>query len=144
MLTCLPTMSTAFAAAKAALVTGVLLVHPFPGAVLSLATAASENHIGLVLQQQVCQHWLPLGFYSKKLSKTEVNYSMFDRELLAIVSGIKHFCSRLEGIPFMRCVPPTNRFFSPSLGFRRLAFISEYTRVMPRLAIKTYPPPWQI
>jgi cleavage and polyadenylation specificity factor subunit 1 len=36
----------------------------------------------------------------KKLSKSEVNYSTFDRELLAAVLGIKHFRSRLEGRPF--------------------------------------------
>jgi hypothetical protein len=34
-------------------------------------------------KQQVGQHWQLLGFFSKKLSKTEVNYSTFDRELLA-------------------------------------------------------------
>jgi hypothetical protein len=44
--------------------------------------------------------WQPLGFYSKKLSKTKANYSTFGRELLAAVSGIKHFCSLLEGRPF--------------------------------------------
>ena len=44
--------------------------------------------------------WQPLGFFSKKLSKTEVNYSTFDQELLAAVSAIKHFRSRLEGRPF--------------------------------------------
>jgi hypothetical protein len=60
VLTSLPTMSTAFAAAKAALVATVPLGHPLPLVVLSLATDASDNHIGAVLQQQVGQHWLPL------------------------------------------------------------------------------------
>jgi len=78
----------------------VPLAHPLPGAVLALATDTSDTHVGAVLQQQVGQHWQPLGFFSKKLSKTEVNYSTFDRELLAAVSGIKHFRSRLEGRPF--------------------------------------------
>jgi hypothetical protein len=90
-------METAFAAAKAALVAAVPLAHPIPGAVLALAT---DTHIGAVLQQQVGQHWQPLGFFSKKLSKTEVNYSTFEWELLAAVSGIKHFRSLLEGRPF--------------------------------------------
>ncbi len=58
---------------------------------------ASDTHDGAVNQQHVGHHWQPLGFYSKKLSKTEVNYSTFDRELLAAVSGFKHFSSRLEG-----------------------------------------------
>jgi hypothetical protein len=93
-------MDAAFSAAKAALNAAVPLVHPLPGATLSLATDASDTHVGAVLQQQVGHHWQPLGFYSKKLSKTEVNYSTFDRELLALVSGIKHFFSRLEGRVF--------------------------------------------
>ena len=76
------------------------LPHPLPGVVLALATDTSDTHVGAVLQQQVGQHWQPLGFFSKKLSKTEVNYSTFDRELLAAVSGIMHFRSQLEGRPF--------------------------------------------
>ncbi len=92
-------METAFAAAKAALVAAVPLAHPLPGSVLALATDASDTHVGAVLQQHVGQHWQPLGFFSKKLFKSEINYSTFDRELLAAVSGIKHFPSRLEGRP---------------------------------------------
>jgi hypothetical protein len=76
--------------AKEALVAAVPLAHPLPRAVLALATDASDTHVGAVLQQQVGQHWQPLGFFSKKLSKSEVNYSTFDRELLGAVSGIKH------------------------------------------------------
>jgi hypothetical protein len=75
-------METAFAAAKKALVAAVPLAHPLLGAVLALAADASDTHVGAVLQQQVGQHWQPLGFFSKKLSKSEVNYSTFDRELL--------------------------------------------------------------
>jgi hypothetical protein len=57
---------------------------------------ASNTHAEAFFQQQVGQHWLPLGFYSKKLSKTVVNYSTFDKEPLAAISGIKHFCSHLQ------------------------------------------------
>jgi hypothetical protein len=63
-------METAFTAAKAALDTAVPLAHPLPRAILTLATDASDTHVGAVLQQQVGQHWQPLGFFSKKLSKT--------------------------------------------------------------------------
>ncbi len=61
-----PTMSTTLATIKAALVATVLLALPLPGADPSLATDASDTHVGAVFQQ----HWLPLGFYNKKLSKT--------------------------------------------------------------------------
>jgi len=56
-------------------------------------------------QQQVGQHWLPLDFYSKKLSKNEVNYSMFDSELYTVIAGIKPICSRLEN----RTLPVVDR-----------------------------------
>jgi hypothetical protein len=128
-------METAFAAAKKALVAAVPLSHPLPGAVLSLAADASDTHVGSVLQQQVGQHWQPLGFFSKKLSKSEVNYYTFDRELLAPVSGIKHFRSRLEGRPFQLwtdhkpLIFALHRVSPPTSGRqqRHLAFISEYT-----------------
>ena len=42
-------METAFAAAKAALVTAVPLAHLLPGAVLALATDASDTHVRAVL-----------------------------------------------------------------------------------------------
>jgi hypothetical protein len=45
----MPDMETAFAAAKAALVTAVPLAHPLPGAVLALATNASDTHVRAVL-----------------------------------------------------------------------------------------------
>jgi hypothetical protein len=128
-------METAFAAAKKALVAAVPLSHPLPGEVLSLAADASDTHVGAVLQQQVGQHWQPLGFFSKKLSKSEVNYSTFDRELLATVSGIKHFRSGLEGHPFQLwtdhkpLIFALHRVSPPTSGRqqRHLAFISEYT-----------------
>jgi hypothetical protein len=57
-----PDMDTAFAAATAALVAAVPLAYPLPGV----------THVGAVLQQQVGQHWQLLGFFEKKLSKSEV------------------------------------------------------------------------
>jgi hypothetical protein len=68
-----PDMETAFTAAKTAFIAAVPLAHPLPGSVLALATDASDTHVGAVLQQQVGQHWQPLGFFSKKISKAEVN-----------------------------------------------------------------------
>ncbi len=113
----------------------VPLAHPLPGAVLALGTDASDTHVGVVLQQQVGQHWQPLGFFSKKLSKSEINCSTFDRELLAAVSCIKHFCSRLEGRLFQLwtdhkpLIFALHRVSPPTSGHqqRHLAFISEYT-----------------
>jgi cleavage and polyadenylation specificity factor subunit 1 len=69
------------------------------------------------------------------LSRTQVNYSTFARELLAAMSGIKHFRSRLEGRPFQLwtdhkpLIFALSRVSPPTSGRqqRHLAFISEYT-----------------
>jgi cleavage and polyadenylation specificity factor subunit 1 len=130
-----PAMETTLATAKAALVATVPLANTLPGAILALAIDASDTHVGAVLQQQVGQHWQPLGFFSFLLSKTEVNYFSFDRELLAAVSGIKLFRSRLEGRSFQLwtdhkpLIFALNRVSLPTSGRkqRHLAFILEYT-----------------
>jgi hypothetical protein len=73
----------AFQQAKRLLTAAVQLQHPAPNAELSLATDASDTHIGGVMQQKSEDHWKPLGFFSHKLMDTESRYSTFDRELLA-------------------------------------------------------------
>jgi hypothetical protein len=64
------TVSTqeAFQNAKGLLVAAVPLQHPVPNAELSLATDASDTHIGGVMQQKSGDHWRPLGFFSRKLT----------------------------------------------------------------------------
>ena len=54
--------AAAFGAANAALVAAVPLVHPALNAVLSLATDASDTHVGGVLQQLNGGSWQPLVF----------------------------------------------------------------------------------
>jgi hypothetical protein len=66
----------------------VPLQHPAPNAELSLATDASDTHIGGVMQQKSGDHWGSLGFFSCKLTDTESHYSTFDRELLAAHAAI--------------------------------------------------------
>jgi hypothetical protein len=71
----------AFTSGKKALANCTKLVHPTPGAVVSLAIDASDTHVGGVLQQLTHGSWLPLAFFSRKLSSPEMKYSTFDREL---------------------------------------------------------------
>jgi hypothetical protein len=78
----------------------VPLQHPALTAELSLATDASDTHIGGVMQQKSGDHWQPLGFFSRKLTDTEFCYSTFDRELLAAFAAIRHFCHFCEGQSF--------------------------------------------
>ena len=44
--------------------------------------------------------WEPLAYFSKKLRPPELKYSAFDRELLAVYLGIRHFRHYLEGRNF--------------------------------------------
>ncbi len=85
------TAQEAFQKAKRLLAAAVPLQHPAPDAELSLATDASDTHIGGVMQQKTKDHWQPLGFFSQKLTDTESRNSTFDRELLAARAAIKHF-----------------------------------------------------
>ncbi len=69
----------AFAAAKAALAGCVKLIHPLPGAEISLLVDASADHIGATLQQRPhpTAPWRPLGFFSRKLDAAQVKYFCF-------------------------------------------------------------------
>ena len=93
-------MSTAFTDTKNALANATMLVHPLPEAPTALTVDASDVALGGVLEQKVRGHWLPLAFFSRQLTSPEQKYSAFDRELLAVHLGIRHFRYFLEGRPF--------------------------------------------
>lgn len=81
----------AFEACKQSLCTAALLAHPDSQAKLGLVTDASDTAIGAVLQQFKDRLWQPLAFFSRKLSPSQIKYSPYDRELLAIYESIKYF-----------------------------------------------------
>ena len=131
-----PAMEHSFAAAKDALTSATVLRHPDQTADVSLAVDASSTHVGGVLQQWDVKAaaWAPLGFWSKKLGSAERNYSTFDRELLAVYLGIRHFRFALEGRQFTlftdhkpvvsaltRVTPPVS-----ARQQRHLSYISEF------------------
>ncbi|MCO5569981.1 hypothetical protein L7F22_023695 [Adiantum nelumboides] len=59
-------------------------------------TDASNIAIGAVLQQDL----RPVSFYSKKLDSAQLNYSVYDKELFAIISALKHLKHFLYGREF--------------------------------------------
>lgn len=77
-----------------------LYSHFSGDAELTLMTDASDQSVGCVLNQIVNGEPQPLGFYSKKLSNAQLNYSTFDRELTAMFLGVKHFRYMIEGRKF--------------------------------------------
>ena len=56
--------------------------------------------MGAALEQKIDSKWVPLTFFSRKFSPAQSKYSAYDRELTAIVEGIKHFLHDLEGRSF--------------------------------------------
>ena len=126
----------AFVDSKAMLANLAAIAFPKPNARLSLAVDASDTAIGAVLQQanNGDSNWSPLGFYSKALDDRERKYSAFDRELLAIYLGIKHFRYMLEGRSFTVFTdhkPLTTALNSSAdrtpRQFRHLDYISQFT-----------------
>ena len=86
-------MATLFDTAKSSLSSSALLSHPSSSAELVVVADASSSHVGVALHQcrLVGDPWQPLGFFSKKMDHSQVSYSVFDRELLAAFSAIRHF-----------------------------------------------------
>lgn len=67
-----------------------------------LTTDASNAAIGAILSQELIEgEEQVIYFYSRKMSKAEQNYSVTDKELLAVVKGINHFRHYLNGKEFV-------------------------------------------
>lgn len=91
----------AFQKCKDELVNATMLVHPVKDAPISINVDASDKSVGAVLHQLIGKEFQPLGFFSKKLETAQTKYSTYDRELLGIYLGIKHFRHMLEGRNFI-------------------------------------------
>ena len=77
------------------------MVTPDWNLLFILQTDASATGLGYVLSQvngKGEEH--PIAYTSKKLLASEKNYSAIGRKALAIVKGIKHFRTYLEGSTF--------------------------------------------
>ena len=75
-----------------------VLAIPDPNREFRIEVDASGYAIGGVLsQQQTNNSWRPISFLSQALNETERNYEIYDRELLAIMTGLKHWRQYLWG-----------------------------------------------
>lgn len=90
----------AFQQCKQSLAEAARLAYPVENAVLVLTTDASDVAIGAVLEQSQDDELRPIAFFSKKLNSAQKNYSVYDRELLAIYEAVKYFRYLLEGRQF--------------------------------------------
>ena len=98
-------------------------------------TDASSCAVGAVLQQYIENQWCPIAYFSKKLKPSEVKYSTFVRELLAVYLAIKHFHHFVEGRQFKVLTDHKPLTFSLSSHsdrytprqVRHLDYISQFT-----------------
>lgn len=91
---------TSFLKLKEALTSEPLLIYPNYDRPFVLTTDASNESIGAVLSQDYNGKDSPICYYSRTLNKAEVNYSVIERELLAIVDACKKFRHYLYGRRF--------------------------------------------
>lgn len=88
----------AFQQLKDALSRDVILPHPDLDKPFVLETDASDAALGAVLYQLDSDGRLrPLAFHSRKFLPAERNYTVHDRELLAIVDSLRHWRHYLMG-----------------------------------------------
>jgi len=70
-----------------------------------IETDASDVAIAAILSQKFEDRKMhPVSFLSKKLSDTEFNYDLFDKQMLAIVYSLEKCCQFLQGSQFKRTI----------------------------------------
>ena len=82
----------AFEKFKAVLVNTPVLAAPDFSCQFKLAVGARDAAIGAVLLQE-CADGIdhPICYFSRKLSKAQKNYSIIEKELLALILSLQHF-----------------------------------------------------
>ncbi len=95
----------AFDQLKRQFTTAPILHHPDPNSPFVVEVCASNIGIGAILSQRQGDpaKLYPCAYYSRKLTPTERNYDVGDRELLAIKSALEEWRHWLEGArhPFL-------------------------------------------
>ena len=88
----------AFESLKSAISSAPVLAHTNPQAPFLVETDASDFALGCVLSQlDPDGNPRPCAYYSRSLSPAERNYSVFDKELLAIKTAFEEWRHYLEG-----------------------------------------------
>ena len=65
-----------------------------------LETNASNGVIaGVFSQKQLDGEWHPIAYYLETMINVELNYLIYDKEMLAIVFSFQYWCAQLKGTP---------------------------------------------
>jgi len=89
----------AFAELKSHFTIGKLLQYFDPTKQITIETDASDTAIGACLSQSddETRRLRPVAFYSRKMNSAELNYDIYDKELLAIVQALQEWRVYCEG-----------------------------------------------
>jgi hypothetical protein len=77
--------------------TAPLLRHYDPKLPLRLETDASHWALAGILSQPFENQWHPIAFFSRRFTEAEINYQVYDKEMLAIVASFEHWRHYLDG-----------------------------------------------
>lgn len=91
---------SSFQAIKRHLVSLICLAYPIPYAHTVVFTDALAEAAGTMVQQDVAGEFRLVAFFSKRPEFSQRSYSAFDRDLLAIFEGKRHFHHFLESREF--------------------------------------------
>jgi hypothetical protein len=81
-----------------ALTSSPVLLLPDYGHPFTLYTDASDYATSAIIEQDdALRHSHLVAFYSKSLQPAKQNYEIHDKELLAIIHALRHFCHYLQG-----------------------------------------------
>ena len=90
---------------KKAFTSTPLLAHHNPSLPIFLFTDASDFTIsGIPHQQDKAGNLHPLAYYSRKLSELEINYSVYNKEMLGIMESFREFMSWYDLPSFLFCL----------------------------------------
>lgn len=95
-----PRQEEAFLQSKAVLTSSCLLHHPDFSKKFCVETDASAEGLGAVLSQEYEGDFRPVAFASRSLSTAEKNYSVIEKEALALIFAVKKFRAYLFGSHF--------------------------------------------
>ena len=92
----------AFKKLKLAFTTDEILIYPDPDKEFTVETDASDFAVGCILSQisDKDNELHPVAFHSRSLSSSELNYTIYDKELLAIITAFETWRHHLEGAKF--------------------------------------------
>ena len=86
-----------FSKLKKLLVTPPILIHVDYSKQIYLLTDASDDTIGAALCHKIEDKYRPIAFYTAKMNGAQRNYSISEKEALAMYIALKHFEPTIEG-----------------------------------------------